>query len=202
MGYDLHITRRGFWADENGSEISSEEWLALVEADQELERSVENGKYFARFLGDCRYGHGMGWFDWQDGCVSTKNPDEAILAKMLKLAKALDARVQGDDGEIYTNPDLDSGFREPEITADKKGVFNRFLGSLRNLVYKPTNRETLPFDVGDLVKDVVGNNGVVKEIDRNDDNGLGRITVAYDDGRILHWSISAHGLKKVSEDSL
>ena len=200
MGYDLHITRRELWADEHGPEISSEEWLGLVDADQELEPSVDNGEYFARFRGDCQYGRGMGWFDWQDGFVFTKNPDEAILAKMLELAKALDAKVQGDDGEIYTKPDLNSGFYEPETTSEKQGFFARFLGSLHDLFSRPTNRQALPFDVGDFVTDVVGNDGNVIEIDRNADKGLGKITVTYDDGRVLHWSISAHGLVKVSKE--
>lgn len=80
MGYELRITRREFHADDRGPHISGEGWIALVEADAELERVVENGPYLARFLGDCRYGRGMEWFDWINGCITTKNPDEAILA--------------------------------------------------------------------------------------------------------------------------
>lgn len=198
MGYEFHITRREFYADEHGPGISSDEWLALVEADEELELAVENGPYFARFLGDCRYGRGMGWFDWQDGCVSTKNPDEAIVAKMLKLARALDAKVQGDDGEIYVTPDLASGFVEP--TAPRKsGFFADIAGLLRSLVHRPRHSEELPFDVGDRVRDVFGNQGVVTKIDRSAERGLGRITVRYDDGRVLNSAIVAHGLEKVTQ---
>lgn len=38
------------------------------------------------------------------GCISTKHPDQAILTKMLEMAGTLGARVQGDDGEEYTDP--------------------------------------------------------------------------------------------------
>ena len=88
MGYELHITRREFHADDHGPEISSEEWLRVVEKDEELELEPENGPYFAKFLGDCSYGREMGWFDWSDSCISTKNPDEAVLARMLRLAES------------------------------------------------------------------------------------------------------------------
>lgn len=196
MGYELHITRREFHADDQGPEISAEEWLALVDADPALERVVENGPYFARFLGDCRYGRGIGWFDWWNGCVSTKNPDEAILAKMLKLAEALDAKVQGDDGEIYVAPDLETGFVVPTVSADRSTLFRRVVDFLYDLVYRPVNRDVLPFDVGDRVRDVFGNQGTVTEIDRRAERGLGMITVRYDNGRVLHSAVAAHGLEK------
>ncbi len=196
MGYELHITRREFHEDDTGPEISSEEWLALVEADAELEPKAVNGPYFAKFLGDCRYGRGQGWFDWSNGCVSTKNPDEAILAKMLALAEALDAKVQGDDGEIYVAPDFETGFVEPTPPAYRSSFFRRVFDSLYDLVHRPVNRLPLPFDVGDRVRDVWGNQATVTEIDHRAESGLGRITVCYDDGRVSHLAVSAHGLEK------
>jgi len=39
------------------------------------------------------------WFD--QGTISTKNPDVATLDKMLQLADTLAACVRGDDGELY-----------------------------------------------------------------------------------------------------
>ena len=47
MGYDLHITRAAKWFENKGYEISSEEWLALVQADDELKLAGYNGDYFA-----------------------------------------------------------------------------------------------------------------------------------------------------------
>ncbi len=40
-------------------------------------------------------------FDWRKGRIVVKNPDQAILAKMREIAGALNARVQGDEGEFY-----------------------------------------------------------------------------------------------------
>jgi hypothetical protein len=94
MGYDFHITRRDDWADEGGPEISSEEWLKLVEADPRLRLEPRNGAYFALFGKEA-------WFDWTDGQVFAKNPDQATLRKMLEIADQLGAKVQGDDGEFY-----------------------------------------------------------------------------------------------------
>ena len=35
------------------------------------------------------------------GDIFTKNPDPSTIEKMISIAKKLNARVQGDDGEIY-----------------------------------------------------------------------------------------------------
>ena len=41
MGYELHITRRKDWADDEGPEITLAEWLALVADDPELQRLLD-----------------------------------------------------------------------------------------------------------------------------------------------------------------
>lgn len=97
IGYDIHITRTEEWSDNGASQIARAEWLAVAEADPELTPDPENGKAF--------YTCGDSWFDWFEGNVDTKNPDHAVLAKALELAGVLDARVQGDDGELYESPD-------------------------------------------------------------------------------------------------
>jgi hypothetical protein len=98
MGYDVHITRRAFWADAADA-ISKEEWLAIVENDPELQFHPENGPVFAVW-------HDLdspeaSWLDWHDGNIYSKNPDDALLEKMKQIARKLGARVQGDDGEFY-----------------------------------------------------------------------------------------------------
>jgi hypothetical protein len=99
MGYDFHITRAEFHADNAGREITAEEWLRYVESDLELRLIPANGKYFARWNGKSKYLDP--WFDWYEGNIDTKNPDKAIVGKMLQIAGQLGARVQGDDGEFY-----------------------------------------------------------------------------------------------------
>jgi hypothetical protein len=115
MGYDLHITRKDFWADEDGPEITSTEWLQTINNDPSLCLAGYNGELFTLWSGPSEYEEP--WLDWSEGQIYSKNPDEAIILKMLELADILDARVQGDDGEIYTSP---TEFHQPEPTKPVK----------------------------------------------------------------------------------
>ncbi|MGW4379572.1 hypothetical protein [Kitasatospora sp. NPDC004531] len=80
MGYDVHITRWVNWWVEEGRDISTVEWEAVVAADPGLAAVPM-------------------W--WNAGRIVSKNPSDAVIAKMREVAKLLDARVQGDDGEYY-----------------------------------------------------------------------------------------------------
>ncbi len=122
MGYDLHITRAEFWAENEGQEISAEEWLALVESDRTLTINVQNGPHFAELVSP---NHDFQrWLNWNEGNILSKNPDRVTLEKMLQVASRLEASVQGDDGERYVNIDdysepvssRSSGNRQPEST--------------------------------------------------------------------------------------
>ena len=42
MGYDLHITRKVDWADEEGPAIPESEWDRIVERDSELARDPDD----------------------------------------------------------------------------------------------------------------------------------------------------------------
>ncbi|MBX9938108.1 MAG: hypothetical protein K2Y32_02585 [Candidatus Obscuribacterales bacterium] len=99
MGYDLHVTRKEFWADEDGPQILFGEWSKLVELDPDLELDSQNdGSYFI-------FHHPTEnvLFAWRDtGEITSKNPDKMTLAKLLQIATKLKAQVQGDDGEIYS----------------------------------------------------------------------------------------------------
>ncbi len=103
MGYELHITRAEFWAENEGRRISREEWLRVVEQDAELSIDNQNGPLFAVW-GPTSPNHSP-WLDWSEGNIHTKNPDRKTLGKMLHIADLLGATVQGDEGEIYASPD-------------------------------------------------------------------------------------------------
>jgi hypothetical protein len=102
VGYDLHITRAHHWAENDGQEIRWDEWLSLVANDPELSLDPVNGDEYAVWSGQSRYPDP--WFHWWRGNISSKNPDKAIIAKMLQLAAKLRGRVQGDEGEFYDSP--------------------------------------------------------------------------------------------------
>ena len=115
MGYDVHITRAAEWSDSMASPISLDEWIAYVKSDPEMrldgvaETRTPNGDVLryenpglAVWLTHSGRDKGRTpWFDLRRGRVTVKNPDPEILEKMRQVAKALGARVQGDEGESY-----------------------------------------------------------------------------------------------------
>ena len=102
MGYDLHVTRKSFWADEVGPVITIEEWLAYVNSDPTLTPDSRNGPHMVLWNGPSKYEEP--WIDWNEGELYTKNPDPPLIGKLLEIATALNARVRGDDNEVYTSP--------------------------------------------------------------------------------------------------
>jgi hypothetical protein len=112
VGYDLHITRKSEWSDE-GQDISLSEWKVVVGEDPSLRitgevnavtNSGEHISYKSEGLA-LWSGHPSGAeipFDFREGQIVVKSPDGPILNKMLSLADRLQAKVQGDEGEVYT----------------------------------------------------------------------------------------------------
>jgi hypothetical protein len=127
MGYDLHITRKENWSDDDDSaEISLQEWQSYVQSDGEMEmestaagmtRNDEVVEFESEGLAFWRnYSrHGIdgnkAWFLFHNGEIVVKNPDVEIRNKMIAIATSLKAKVQGDEGEIY---------REIEVVQTKK----------------------------------------------------------------------------------
>ena len=105
MGYDVHVTRAENWADNADDEITAQEWLEIIKQDHELVPSPENGDYFVIWRGANKYPET--WFCWENGNVSTKNPDIATLNKLSQIAQKLNAQIQGDDGEIYGDAEIE-----------------------------------------------------------------------------------------------
>jgi hypothetical protein len=195
MGYDLHITRRAKWTEE-GNDIRAEEWLAYVSGDPEFRHTPENGPYFHEWTGS-KEGE---WLDWREGQIETKNPSESLIAKMVAVAAALGATVQGDDGERYPRENEQV---EPHATAPKEpprtGWFRELFGRRAEAVAAPgTMTETLPFKVGDLVRDTFGNELRVVAVDPRAEHGLGLITAQNANGVKTMHSMVAHGLELVT----
>jgi len=188
MGYDLHITRREHWSAA-GAEISKDEWLAYVQKDPELSFWPVNGPHMARWNGKSK--HRDAWLDWFEGNIYAKNPEAPLIDKMVQIAEALNAQVQGDDGEIYRNG------RDAPIYP-RLSPFERLRNWLRALRPTPRVRPTTPpFQVGDRVLDVYGKAGTVVEIDSASNHNLGKVTVRYDDGRELSFMLAASGLSPI-----
>jgi len=144
MGYELYITRRELWSNDELQErdISLDEWLKYIDNDPDLELSdayrikvpgSENESQVAP--GFCEWlAHPKNkrpWFDYSYGSISTKNPDEETIKKMLSISKTLNAKVQGDDGEIY------------ELTPDNKISYRHLFDEDNKIFY------TNPIDADD-----------------------------------------------------
>src|SRR5262245_10426432 len=104
MGYNLYITRRRRHFDDVGPSITEEEWRTLVKNDPELEFKDPRVPLKATWNGKAECPEP--WFDYsaRNGAIDTKNPDTPVIAKMLEIAKRLNAKVQGDDCEVYLTP--------------------------------------------------------------------------------------------------
>ena len=117
MGYDIHITRQDNWFDDNMSrKISLEEWTSFISSDTEMrldnyaEATTTAGEFirveseglsvWTKFSGDGLNGNHV-WFDYNQGNITVKNADNEIITKMLAIADRLNAKVQGDEGEVY-----------------------------------------------------------------------------------------------------
>lgn len=114
MGYDVHITRKNDWLDDE-PQISADEWAAYVASDPsmrmdgyaEMSSGGQTLRYenaglavWVEYSGHEPNGN-KAWFDLRKGDVIVKNPDAEMLKKMWRVAQALGAKVQGDDRETY-----------------------------------------------------------------------------------------------------
>lgn len=116
MGYNVHITRQHHWVDKSSAQnIPKEEWLAYIKNDPELklEQSQHDDTlaYWENYSQHGKDGD-KAWMYWDDGEITLKNPDQEILKKMYKVAINLNAKLQGDDGELYD----ESGHEIPQTT--------------------------------------------------------------------------------------
>lgn len=112
MSISVSISRRADPLDEEGPEISADEWLAAVSAAPDF-REPDGAE--AESVGP----HARTWighpaapmiFDWVDGQVEVKAPDSATIVRMQALARALDASVFSDTGEVFDAHGESAGF--------------------------------------------------------------------------------------------
>ena len=120
MGYELYISRNDEWWDEEvGGGISLSEWSSLIDADDTMrmdgfaEVDLPDGStlrteneglaVWTQYAGN-EVGGNQAWFDFRHHAIVVKNPDQAILTKMLEIAAKQNAMVIGDEGEQYNSP--------------------------------------------------------------------------------------------------
>jgi len=55
---------------------------------------------WTKYSGDGLNGN-RAWLDYDNGNITVKNSDDEIISKMLDIADKLNAKVQGEEGEVY-----------------------------------------------------------------------------------------------------
>ena len=125
MSWYVHITRAEGWAEAERHPITREEWLACVDADEELRRvtpaEVETHKPFVK-TDDAAWverlpGGGervLAWFGYHKGYIDVRNPDGETLRKMADVAEDLHANVVDENDNVLVDPGPEKPtWREP-----------------------------------------------------------------------------------------
>jgi hypothetical protein len=131
MGFDVYITRNEDPFEENGENISLDEWLNYVKNDSTMrldnfaEAPIDGTDSYLRMenaglsvwkdYSKNIEGGNMAWFNYQDGMISVKNPDIEILAKMLVIARILKAKVVPEEGEEITESMFDTDSEKQDL---------------------------------------------------------------------------------------
>jgi hypothetical protein len=117
LGYEVHITRAESWLDRESRPIELAEWVAYAEAALDLSRHGPNSAGEEAFR--LRVDGTETWLAWRAGEIYSKNPPRPVRARMHRVARALDARVQGDEGELYDEggePIASADTQQPSVT--------------------------------------------------------------------------------------
>lgn len=141
MSYDVHVTRRNNWIDKDGKPITEQEWIKYIKSDPEMELRTEkrsdgvHGKAVGIWLRG-NEGEGMPVYWDKRGEVILYEPrDDVQIKKMFAIAEALNAKLQGDDGEVYNADGTDSETARREALRRKGKQYRRGKIISRRLAY-------------------------------------------------------------------
>jgi len=111
MSIYVYITRHADPADESGPQISAQEWVAHVDGEldfrvpreDEMEWLGEHARYWTDYKPPIP-------FDWVDGQIEVKSPDDRIISRMKAMAETLHATVFSETGEVFDASGKHAGF--------------------------------------------------------------------------------------------
>jgi hypothetical protein len=139
MSHYVYITRKPDPTADDGSEISEQDWreLALAQSDlrsptsEELATSSLPGSVQASDFALSVDEAGMAWLAWHEGQVEVRNPDTSTIARLLRLAPQLGARVVSETGETFDATGAHAGFEawsEFHEAPKRPSLFKRLFG--------------------------------------------------------------------------
>lgn len=109
MSYNVHITRAEHWTESDSKPISLEEAKIYFAGQEDFEYS--SGLSVEGPFG--KLAVGGDFFNWlaeedekvpfrhTDGRITVAGADDFVIEKMVEAAAGLNAKVQGDEGEVY-----------------------------------------------------------------------------------------------------
>src|SRR5574340_503116 len=200
MAYDLHIVRTMNRLEASSAPITRRDVDTLIASDPELAWSTTDYVDMSDDSGAVTRYWMMTWrgqpcFWWYRDQIQCSGPDEAQQSKLVQMARALNAFVVGDDGEMYHS---DGG--PPRRSADSFGArVAGWFARLRQQRRPVIQHQPLPFAVGDRVRDPWGNEHTVISIDPKAERGMGVIRTRGSDGTEHAHPMIAHGLAPVKE---
>ncbi|MBP1989538.1 hypothetical protein [Paenibacillus eucommiae] len=108
MSYDIHITRANHWTESTEIPISLDELKTIFAAKNDFEYSntfSKSGPIQISISGDFFIWEADdAWvpFSYSNGKLTVSGADEGdVIDKMKEIASELNAKVQGDEGELY-----------------------------------------------------------------------------------------------------
>lgn len=133
MGFELHITRKQNWFEEEPElNIALTEWLQYVSGDPEFRldnyaevelldgktlRAEQEGIAVWTAYSQDGADQNHAWFTYFRGSIFVKNPDQEIINKMVDIAQALSGKVQDDEGTLYERENyLDRQLKDVRVT--------------------------------------------------------------------------------------
>ena len=112
MSYNIYITRKENWNDEDGPFIALSDWLAYLSIDPSLQRDAQFDS--GRSNGVVDEPTQVIWTEWpgqedgkqmrfhlDDGNIVASDADVATRQKLFVMADVLEAKLQGAKGETY-----------------------------------------------------------------------------------------------------
>jgi hypothetical protein len=192
MGYTLHMTRAADWTESAARPITADEWAEYVSRERSLASRPEGGVEWMPSPGAEPL-----FLDWHEGRVDCHGADEATADLLVAHARALGAKVLGDEGEEYPRA-VPSAQEEAAERTRRRGLLLRArLEQLRyrlGHLFRPPPRHDPWLKPGARVRELDGTRGTVVRVDPWAMYGSGLVTLRYDDGRELSMVMTAHGL--------
>jgi hypothetical protein len=104
--------------------LSDAEFRVPTQAEAAEARRYLRNPSFLVWTGDSAIGDW--WFYWHNGEIELRNPPESAIAKAMKLAQRLDARVLSETGEIFNPDGTHKGFEESKSVTMLTGAASSY----------------------------------------------------------------------------